>query len=76
MQVMAAQGYKPEGGKHPETATIRNLLAWHGVKAPHTSKPLSEPMVLGIGGGIGACYILSELKKRSTADIVLAFSYL
>ena len=41
-------------GIHPETTALRILLANAGVQAPHTGEYFSEPMVFGIGGGIGA----------------------
>lgn len=65
--------YQMIGGVHPETASTRNILAYHGVKAPHTGKPFSEPMLLGIGGGLGATYILWEFEKHGSPSIVLAF---
>jgi hypothetical protein len=67
--------YQMIGGVHPETASIRNILAFHGVKAPHTGEPLSEAMLLGIGGGLGTCYILWEFEKHGYPSIVLAFRY-
>ena len=47
-------------GKHPPTAALKNVLAELGVLAPHTSEPYSEEMLLGIGGGIGAGYMLFQ----------------
>lgn len=41
-------------GIHPETTALRILLANADVRAPHTGEYFSEPMVFGIGGGIGA----------------------
>lgn len=70
---MLISSYKHLGGKHPETATIRNALAALGVKAPHTGKPFTEEMLLGIGGGLGLGYILWEFKKYDTAILVTAF---
>ncbi len=48
------------GGKHPPTAALKTVLAQLGVSAPHTSEPYSEEMLLGIGGGIGAGYMLFQ----------------
>jgi hypothetical protein len=39
---MILDGYKPLGGKHPETAALKNVLAYHGVTALHTGQPFSE----------------------------------
>ena len=69
---MILDGYKMIGGVHPETASIKNVLAFHGVHAPHTGKPFSEAMLLGIGGGLGSCYIMWEWEKR-VPNVVLAF---
>ena len=57
---MILSNYQQFGGQHPETAGYKNILAYQGVKAPHTGKPFSEAMLLGIGGGLGAGYILWE----------------
>ena len=70
---MILDSYQMIGGVHPETASIRNIFTYHGVNAPHTGKPFSEPMLLGIGGGLGATYILWEFKKHGYPSIVLAF---
>ncbi len=39
-------------GRHYETGTIRNALAYQGVKAPHTGEATSEALLLGVSGGI------------------------
>lgn len=75
MPVTAIKGFKPTGGFHPETATLRSVLAHQGVKAAHTGKPWSEAMLLGLGGGLGAGYILWEFKKHGSASLVLGFQY-
>ncbi|MBC8100217.1 MAG: DUF4872 domain-containing protein [Armatimonadetes bacterium] len=61
------------GGSHSLTAALTNLLANQGVKAPHTGAPYSEALVLGIGGGLGAGYILWEFKAHDSAKIVMGF---
>jgi hypothetical protein len=66
-------GYRLRGGIHPDTAAVANVLAHHGVVAGHTGEPLSEAMVLGIGGGLGAGYILWEFESRGGAILVLGF---
>ena len=66
-------GYRLRGGLHPDTAGVANVLAHHGVVAEHTGEPLSEAMVLGIGGGLGAGYILWEFESRGGAILVLGF---
>ncbi|MEX2216602.1 MAG: DUF4872 domain-containing protein [Phycisphaeraceae bacterium] len=49
-------GYNHFGGIHWETAALKNALAYAGVTAPHTGKPLSEAMCLGVASGIAAGY--------------------
>jgi hypothetical protein len=66
-------GYQLRGGVHPETATIANTLANLGVTGTHNGQPLSEAMVLGVGGGLGAGYILWEFKAHHARVLVLGF---
>ena len=65
--------YPLRSGQHPDTAVLRNILAFQGVKAPHTGLPYSEAMLLGIGGGLGAGYILWEFKENDSRILVLGF---
>ena len=64
-------GYRMRGGLHSETATLANVLANQGVVSSLTGEPLTEAAILGIGGGLGAGYILwefeAEHRGRSTA---------
>lgn len=53
MVELLLQNYRPAGGIHPETATVANVLTHLGVLAPHTGKPFTEELCLGLGGGIG-----------------------
>lgn len=62
----AGHGYVLRGGVHPDTAALAHVLA-------HGGAELSEAMVLGIGGGLGAGYILWEFEKHDAADLVLGF---
>ena len=66
-------GYRLRGGLHPETATLANVLANQGVVSGVTGKPLTEAAILGIGGGLGAGYILWEFKARGGAILTLGF---
>ena len=66
-------GYDVMAGVHPETATLRNVLAFAGVRAPHTGQPYTEAMLLGVGGGLGAGYILWEFKEHNARVLVLGF---
>lgn len=49
-------------GRHWETGSIHNALALQGIKAPHTGKPYSEALLLGISGGIAFGYFTFEYK--------------
>jgi hypothetical protein len=44
--------YKQFGGRHWETGSVHNALAYQGVKGPHNGKPLSEALLMGISGGL------------------------
>jgi hypothetical protein len=57
-----ARGYVLRGGTHPETAALANTLANAGVTAG--GDPMTEELVLGVGGGLGAGYILWEFRGR------------
>ena len=46
------KNYQQFGGFYHETASIQNALAYQGVTIPQTGKPFSEPMLLGLSGGI------------------------
>jgi hypothetical protein len=61
------------GGSENAIAALKNVLATQGVTAPHTGQPFSEAMLLGIGGGLGAGYILWEFKEHGSANLVLGF---
>lgn len=54
--------YHEFDGLHPETGTVRNALAFQGIKAPHTAQPLSEALLLGISGGVAVGYFTFEYK--------------
>jgi len=60
---MVVPNYTHSGGKHCETGTLKNVLAYLGVMAPHSGRPFSEEMLLGIGGGIGMSYWLFQFGK-------------
>ena len=66
-------GYRMRGGLHPETATLANVLANQGVVSGLTGEPLTEAAILGIGGGLGAGYILWEFKSHGAPTLTLGF---
>jgi hypothetical protein len=55
-------GQRLRGGVHPDTAAIA-----------HAVPGVSEAMVLGVGGGLGAGYILWEFEAHDVATLVLGF---
>lgn len=63
--------YTRFGGCHPETAALTNCLAAAGGLAPHTGQPYTEAMLLGLGGGLGAGYILWEFQEHHARILVL-----
>lgn len=48
--------YHHYDGHFPTTAAIGNALSYQGVLAPHTGKPYSQGMLMGIAGGIAFGY--------------------
>ncbi len=56
------KGYRQFEGLHYETGPVRNVLAHLGVKAPHTGKPISEALLMGISGGAVFGYFLFDYK--------------
>jgi hypothetical protein len=65
--------YQLLGGVHPDTHAITGILANRGLADPSTGRPLSEAMVLGVGGGLGAGYILWEFKAHDYRTLVFGF---
>jgi hypothetical protein len=59
---------------HPNSASLATVLATRGLTAPETGEPLSEALIHGIGGGLGAGYILWEFKARGGAILTLGFT--
>ena len=66
-------GYRMRGGLHPETASLANVLANGGVVSGLTGEPLTEAAILGIGGGLGAGYILWEFQRHGAPVLTLGF---
>ena len=64
-RLVTPAGYRMRGGLHPETATLANVLANRGVVSGLTGEPLTEAAILGIGGGLGAGYILWEFQSHA-----------
>jgi hypothetical protein len=60
-------GYALRGGIHPDSALIVNAFNHLGYTG------LSEAMVLGIGGGLGAGYILWEFAAHNSKHLTLGY---
>ncbi|HYI22728.1 MAG TPA: BtrH N-terminal domain-containing protein, partial [Candidatus Limnocylindrales bacterium] len=71
---LAGRTYQLRGGLHPQTATLANVLANQGVVSGLTGEPLTEATILGIGGGLGAGYILWEFKSHGAPILTVGFS--
>jgi Butirosin biosynthesis protein H, N-terminal len=63
------------GGVDADTAAFANVLANAGIVAPHTGAELSEAMVLGLGGGLGAGYILWEFADHALRSRILVLGF-
>ncbi len=64
-------GKKYYSGRHYETGSIHNALATQGVRAPHTGEPYSEPLLLGISGGIAVGYFQFHYEGHLPHTILL-----
>ena len=73
--VDADTSWELRGGVHGDTAAFANVLANLGVVAPHTGEPLTEAMVLGVGGGLGAGYIMWEFDSHQFRARVLTLGF-
>ena len=58
-------------GRHYETGSVHNALALQRVKAPHTGKPFSEVLLLGVSGGIAFGYFTFEYKGHLPQAVFL-----
>ena len=65
--------YRYRGGQQPLTASLTNVLAHLDVRSPLTGEPLTEAAILGIGGGLGAGYILWEFQSHDSPVLTLGF---
>jgi hypothetical protein len=66
-------GWALRGGTDPDTAALANVLAHRGVTGP--DGPLSEPLLLVAGGGLGAGYILWEFTHDDSRIVTLGFTH-
>ncbi|GAA4979217.1 BtrH N-terminal domain-containing protein [Kineococcus glutinatus] len=66
-------GWTLRGGTDPDTAALANVLAHRGVTGP--DGPLTEPLLLLVGGGLGAGYILWEFAHDDSRVVTLGFTH-
>lgn len=66
-------GWTLRGGTDPDTAALTNVLAHRGVTGP--DGPLTEPLLLVVGGGLGAGYILWEFAHDDSRIVTLGFTH-
>jgi hypothetical protein len=81
VQQIAPAPVQPEGPHHfpgivPAAAGLRVLFTHAGIVAPHTGQPLSEAMVFGIAGGIGAGVFAFHYEKEDFSSFFIAGRHL
>ena len=54
--------YTQFDGRHWETGSVHNVLAYQGIEIPETGQPISEAMLMGISGGAAFGYFIFEYK--------------
>ncbi len=59
-------------GNVPAVSALRSLLGAKGVMAPHNDRDLSEAMVFGMSGGIGAGVLSFRYEKEDFSSLFLA----
>lgn len=60
-------------GIHPPTAALSRILEFKKVENPLTCQPYTEAFLLGLGGGLGAGYILFQFKHLPHPMLSLGF---
>lgn len=64
-------------GRHWETGSVSNYYAYRGITAPHTGRPYSEALLMGVSGGIVMGYFsfayegydpMANILTRNTFD--------
>jgi hypothetical protein len=66
-------GYTLRSGQYPDSAAMTNVLTHAGLTAPDGA-PLTEAVVFGVMGGLGAGYILWEFAHDDSRVVTLGFS--
>lgn len=66
---MNVQAFSEFGARQSEAGSLRKLLKHLDIQSPDSAHPFTEPLLFGIGGGIGFAYFLFE--KQGTHPIFL-----
>lgn len=68
--------YRQFEGIHWDTGTLHNILAYQGVKGPHSGQPLSEALLFGVSGGIVAGYFTFDFAGYApTAPFMTRYTF-
>lgn len=67
----SVKNYRAFAGRHWETGSVCNFLAAIGARAPHTKKPYSEALLLGVSGGIVMGYFSFAYKGHDPHAAIL-----
>jgi hypothetical protein len=59
-------------GRIPVATALRSLLAYAGVRNPHTNAPFTEAMVFGLDGGIGAGVFAFHYARENFSSFYVA----
>ncbi len=59
---MIIDGYSQFGATEHLAGSLRNILDHYGVQAPHSGEPFTEALLMGIGGGLGAEYNVTDYR--------------
>ncbi len=70
-EAVILEDYAQFGGQQAEAAALRNVLTHLGGVAAQTGEPLSEALLFGIGGGIGAAYFTFEYESVGLKTVFL-----
>ncbi len=60
---------------HPNSASLATVLASRGFVSPINGAPLTEALIHGIGGGVGAGYILWQFESHRGGGTVLTVAF-
>jgi len=74
---MSEKSSYPVGGLHPDSAVLCQALEAIGLKSPHTGKALTESLVFGLAGGVGAGYSYDPMMaERGGSGVAIAGRHL